>query len=66
VFIRRYHGEDEKGRVLSTFEPTGFIPKVAEEIRGHGLDLPPIIYHAAQHRAQHGARPEDDEGGGGH
>lgn len=66
VFIRRYHGEDEKGRVLSTFEPTGFIPKVTEEIRGHGLDIPSIIYHAAQHRAQHGAMPEDDMGGGGH
>lgn len=66
VFIRRYHGEDEKGRVLSTFEPTGFIPKVTEEIRGHGHDIPHIIYHAAQHRAQHGARPEDDMGGGGH
>ncbi len=65
VFIRRYHGEDEKGRVLSTFEPTGFIPKVTEEIRGHGLEIPSIIYHAAQHRAQHGAQPED-EGGGGH
>jgi pilus assembly protein CpaF len=68
VFIRRYHGEDEKGRVLSTFEPTGFIPKVTEEIRGHGLEIPEIIYHAAQHRAQHGARPEDENqgGGGGH
>ncbi len=65
VFIRRYHGEDEKGRVLSTFEPTGFVPKVTEEIRGHGLDIPPIIYHAAQHRAQHGAQPEDDQGSGG-
>lgn len=65
VFIRRYHGEDEKGRVLSTFEPTGFIPKVTEEIRGHGLEIPSIIYHAAQHRAQHGAQPEDGTGGGG-
>jgi pilus assembly protein CpaF len=66
VFVRRYHGEDEKGRVLSTFEPTGFIPKVTEEIRGHGLDIPPIIYHAAQHRAQHGPPPDDDGSGGGH
>jgi pilus assembly protein CpaF len=65
VFVRRYHGEDEKGRVLSTFEPTGFVPKVTEEIRGHGHDIPHIIYHAAQHRAQHGPRPEDDMSGGG-
>ena len=56
VFIRKYHGEDEKGRVLSTFEPTGFIPKVTEEIRGHGHDIPHIIYHAAQQRGGGEAR----------
>ena len=66
VFIRKYHGEDEKGRVLSTFEPTGFIPKVTEEIRGHGNDIPPIIYHAAQQRGGGEARGSAGGGHGGH
>ncbi|MCX7807121.1 MAG: CpaF family protein, partial [Deltaproteobacteria bacterium] len=38
IFIRRFHGEDEKGRVISTFEPTGYIPRCVETIRGFGLD----------------------------
>lgn len=66
VFVRRYHGEDEKGRVLSTFEPTGFIPKATETIRGHGLDIPEIIYRAAQVRHQQRSEPPPSGGGGGY
>lgn len=64
VFVRRYHGEDEKGRVLSTFEPTGFIPKCVETLRGHGLEIPQIIYQAAQQRQARGLGPypSKDEG----
>jgi pilus assembly protein CpaF len=57
VFVRRYHGEDEKGRVLSTFEPTGFMPKCVETLRGHGLEIPQIIYQAAQQRQAQGLGP---------
>ena len=57
VFVRRYHGEDDKGRVISTFEATGYIPHCTETIKGYGLDIPPIIYHAAQQRAAQGLPP---------
>ena len=58
IFLRQYQGEDANGRVISTFEPTGFIPHVTEAIRGYGKELPPVIYQAYQARmnasAQHG------------
>ena len=57
VFIRRYHGEDDKGRVVSTFEPTGYIPQCTETIKGYGLDIPQVIYRAAHHRAAQGLPP---------
>ncbi|MGE0790517.1 MAG: CpaF family protein [Sandaracinaceae bacterium] len=47
VFERRYEGEDEHGRVRSTFAPTGFIPKATELLRGQGYDLPGSIYIAS-------------------
>lgn len=48
VFVRQYHGQDEHGRMQSTFVPTGFVPKCVELIRGHGLELPGSIYMAQQ------------------
>ena len=50
VFVRRYHGDDDKGKVVSTFEPTGFVPHCVETIHGHGLRIPDVIYAAAQAR----------------
>ncbi len=44
IFVRKYEGQDERGRILSRFEPTGFVPKAAEVIRGHGYELPDAIY----------------------
>lgn len=67
VFIRRYHGEDDKGRVISTFEATGYIPHCTETIKGYGLDIPQLIYYAAQQRAAQGLPPlggPRPEGGG--
>lgn len=46
VFERKYEGEDENGRVQSSFRATGFIPKVTEVIQGHGYSLPDTIYAA--------------------
>ena len=71
VFIRRYHGDDEHGKVVSTFEATGFVPHCVETIHGHGLRLPDAIYEAARRReaeaAYAHAQPGHDTGhGGGH
>jgi len=68
VFIRRYHGDDAQGRVLSTFEATGFIPHCVETIHGHGLRLPDVIYQAAKARESAYASGQVPDGGshGGH
>lgn len=68
VFVRRYHGDDEQGRVLSTFEATGFVPHCVETIHGHGLRLPDAIYQAAKARESAYASGQVPGGGshGGH
>jgi pilus assembly protein CpaF len=50
VFVRTYHGEDEHGRIVSRLEPTGFVPKCAELLRGNGYELPESIYAATVQR----------------
>ncbi|MDQ3031021.1 MAG: CpaF family protein [Myxococcota bacterium] len=72
VFIRRYQGDDEQGRVRSTFEATGFVPHCVETIHGHGLRLPDAIYEAQRRReaeaayaAQSGHDPGHGHGGHG-
>ena len=66
VFVRRYHGEDASGKVLSTFEATGFVPHCTETIQGHGLRLPDAIYEAARRAEFEGRYPADGRGGHGH
>lgn len=76
VFVRRYHGDDDKGRVVSTFEATGFVPHCVETIHGYGLRLPDAIYQAAQareaayaqgqHPGSHGGGSPGGHGHGGH
>jgi pilus assembly protein CpaF len=46
VFERKYEGQDDSGRVQSSFRATGYIPKVTEVIQGHGYALPDAIYAA--------------------
>lgn len=48
VFIRRYHGRDPDGKVISEFVPTGRIPGCIEMIKAMGLELPASMYTAAQ------------------
>jgi pilus assembly protein CpaF len=64
VFVRRYHGEDEKGKVISTFEATGFVPHCTQTIQGYGLQIPNVIYQMAQQRQAEGGYAQ--HGGGGH
>ncbi|MEM9190061.1 MAG: CpaF family protein [Myxococcota bacterium] len=55
MFVRRYHGKDAAGKVISDFHPTGILPSNLEMIRALGMDLPPAMYQAAQTR---GANPQ--------
>jgi pilus assembly protein CpaF len=48
IFIRRYHGLDEKGQIISDFVPTGVIPSCEEQLREHGVEMPAVIYDAAK------------------
>ncbi len=57
VFIRRYHGRDPEGKVISEFVPTGRIPGCLEMIRALGHELPPAVYAAAQNPIDEGGEP---------
>jgi pilus assembly protein CpaF len=48
VFVRRYLGREADGKVISEFLPTGRFPRCFEMIRALGLELPSVIYEAAQ------------------
>lgn len=48
IFIRRYQGQDEYGRIVSRMEATGYVPKCAELLRGHGYELPESIYQTGR------------------
>lgn len=69
VFLRSYHGDDEQGKVVSSFSATGFVPHCQEHIHGHGLRLPDAIYEAARQRqaeAQYAGHGGHGGHGGGH
>ncbi|MEZ4339556.1 MAG: CpaF family protein [Sandaracinaceae bacterium] len=51
IFERRYHGQDDNGRIISDFVATGVIPKATEVLKGHGYELPDSIYAANAARA---------------
>lgn len=46
MFVRRFHGKQGDGRVLSEFLPTGALPQNLEMIRALGLELPAAMYRA--------------------
>lgn len=48
IFVRRYHGLDQNGSIISDFEPTGVIPSCEEQLREHGVEMPALIYDAAK------------------
>lgn len=48
VFVRRYLGREADGKVISEFVPTGRFPRCFEMIRALGLELPSVMYEAAQ------------------
>jgi pilus assembly protein CpaF len=44
IFVRQYHGFDERGMILSDIVPTGYLPKCLPQLHEHGVDLPPCVY----------------------
>jgi len=46
IFVRQYHGFDERGRILSDIVPTGYLPRCLPQLHEHGVDLPPCVYDA--------------------
>jgi len=47
VFVRKFHGRDADGRVISDLVPTGHIPRCVEMVHAMGLELPPSMYREA-------------------
>ena len=46
LFVRRYHGIESRGEVLSELVPTGQIPRTLPILHEHGLDMPACVYGA--------------------
>lgn len=48
LFVRRYHGFDDQGMIISDIVPTGVLPRALPQLHEHGVDLPPSVYEAAK------------------
>jgi hypothetical protein len=49
LWVRKYHGFRE-GKIESTIDPTGVLPECTEQLREHGVELPTVVYEAAERR----------------
>ena len=68
LFVRRFHGRDEEGNLISTFEPTGELPLCTDMVHSYGMAFPEAVYEAARVRAEQGpdAQPDYGQVGGHH
>jgi pilus assembly protein CpaF len=67
LFVRRFHGRDEEGNLISTFEPTGELPLCTDMVHSYGMAFPEAVYEAARVRAEQGPDQTPDYGQvGGH
>lgn len=67
IFERKFHGRDEAGTLLSTFEPSGELPLCTELVHSYGMAYPDSVYEAARLRAETGQVGYDmHQHGGGH
>lgn len=68
IFERKFHGRDEQGNLLSTFEPSGELPLCTELVHSYGMAYPDSVYEAARLRAEmgHGGYDTGHHGGGHH
>lgn len=48
LFVRRYHGVDAKGAVLSDLVPTGLLPACMHQLEEHGVTLPDVVLEQAR------------------
>lgn len=52
LYVRKIHGQDGDGRVLSSFEPTGHLPACAEYVHSTGYRFPEEMYRAHAQRKE--------------
>ena len=43
--------------MLSQLVPTGVVPRCVPQLKAHGVDLPAVVYHAAEQLRASGAQP---------
>jgi pilus assembly protein CpaF len=49
LFVRKYQGSDESGRIVSELVPTGVMPRAMAKLAEHGESLPPaMLEHIAR------------------
>jgi pilus assembly protein CpaF len=48
IFVRQYHGFDERGMIISDIVPAGYIPRCVPQLHEHGVDLPASVFEAAK------------------
>lgn len=48
IFVRQYHGFDQRGMIVSDIVPSGILPRCLPQLHEHGVDLPPSVYEAAK------------------
>jgi pilus assembly protein CpaF len=48
IYVRAYHGFDERGMIISEIQPTGIMPRCIHQLHEHGVDLPPSFHEAAR------------------
>lgn len=48
IFVRQYHGFDDRGAIISEITPTGILPRCLPQLHEHGVDLPACVYEAAK------------------
>jgi len=51
LFLRKYHGLDDRGRMRSELCPTGILPSFMPQLEEHGVNLPEAVLEVA--RATH-------------
>jgi hypothetical protein len=52
VFVRRFEGVDDQGRVKSQLKPSGQLPSFLPQLHQHGVDLPSAVHDAARKESQ--------------